>query len=259
MLASQSRKTEPRLLRPSAAVRGGPDATRSLPSPPFSRGRLLEAKLKPDARSWREPRFPAQRRCVPQQARTASLSQRLQEEPVAFCTVWVRPVNSPDTQFSAVKDVDCRQSVDDFKVRWLAQAKRDVDPSLASLYLVPCGSRKPTAEEEKGAVLLDDPRLSLAAAGVTDGCSLLAFIAGVSAASFASPQPANSAVGVVSVSDDFAKGLAAALPSKLSSPADVRRVLSETLPSPVLVDASHAALLSAAQARFYVTLRPPGT
>ena len=79
-------------------------------------------------------------------------------------------------------------------------------PSLLKLYLVPCGSRKPTTEEEKGAVLLDDPRLSLAAAGVTDGCSLLAFIAGVSAASFASPQPANSAVGVVSVSDDFAKG-----------------------------------------------------
>jgi len=30
-----------------------------------------------------------------------------------------------------------------------------------TLYLVPCGSPKPTAEEEKGAVLLDDPSQSL--------------------------------------------------------------------------------------------------
>ena len=85
---------------------------------------------------------------------------------------------SSDSQFSAMKDVDRLQSVDDFKVRWLTQEKRDVPPSLASLYLVPCGSRKPTAEEEKGAVLLDDPRVSLAAAGVTDGCSLLAYVPG---------------------------------------------------------------------------------
>ena len=38
-------------------------------------------------------------------------------------------------------------------------------------------SRKPTAEEEAAAVVLDDPRLTLAAAGVTDGCSLLAYFA----------------------------------------------------------------------------------
>jgi hypothetical protein len=75
-----------------------------------------------------------------------------------------------------MKDVDRRLSVDDFKVCWLAQEKRDVPPSLLNLYLVPCGSRTPTAEEEKEAVLLDDPRLSLAAAGVTDGSSLLVFV-----------------------------------------------------------------------------------
>ena len=166
-------------------------------------------------------------------------------------------MDSPDAPFVAFKDVDARSElVDDFRTR--VAAKLGLDPSLLKLHLASSGARKPTAEQEKGAVLLDDPSLSLWESGVGGTTWLLAFIAGVSVASSAVPQPATSAVGVVSVSDDFAKGLAAALPSKLSSPADVRRVLSETLPSPVLVDASHAALLSAAQTRFYVTLRPPG-
>jgi len=73
--------------------------------------------------------------------------------------------------------LDLEQTVSKFIARWVAQAKLDVDPSLVTLRLVKCGARKPSAEEEKQAVELDDPRLSLAEAGITDGCSLLAFVA----------------------------------------------------------------------------------
>ena len=84
-------------------------------------------------------------------------------------------------QYAAVKDVDVEQAVDDFKARWVVQEKLDVRPSLVTLRLVKCGARKPTAKQEAKAKLLDDPRLSLADAGVTDGCSLLAFVAGAHA------------------------------------------------------------------------------
>ena len=186
-LASHLRSTEPRLLRPSAAVRSGapgasrllrpPDATRSLPAPPFSRGRRLEATLEPDARSWREPRSPAQRRCVARSASwTASLSRRRQEEPGARCTVWVRRKDASDAQFSAMKDVEVRsETVDSFRTR--VASKLGLDPSLLNLHLVPCGSHKPTAEEEKGAVLLDDPSLSLRESGVSGTAWLLASLA----------------------------------------------------------------------------------
>ena len=85
----------------------------------------------------------------------------------------------------AVKGVDAQQTVDDFTARWVADEKLGVRPSLVTLRLVRCGSRKPTAEDEKAAMLLDS-RLSLAAAGVTEGCTLLAFVASpVSSVSFA--------------------------------------------------------------------------
>ena len=83
-----------------------------------------------------------------------------------------------------VENVDLEHTVSKFIARWTAQAKLDVDPSLVTLRLVKCGARKPSAEEEKQAVELDDPRLSLAEAGIMDGCSLLAFVAGVDTARF---------------------------------------------------------------------------
>ena len=49
---------------------------------------------------------------------------------------------------------------------------------LVTLRLVACGARKPSAAEEAAAAEPDDPRLTLAEAGVLDGCSLLAFVAG---------------------------------------------------------------------------------
>ena len=94
--------------------------------------------------------------------------------------VWVKRMDVAGARYDIVKNVDTGQLVAEFIARWVAQAKLDVDPSLVSLRLVKCGARKPSAEEEKQAVELDDPRLSLAEAGITDGCSLLAFVAGAS-------------------------------------------------------------------------------
>jgi hypothetical protein len=105
-------------------------------------------------------------------------ARRRQAASTASKVVWVKRMDVLGAQYVAVKGVDAQQLVDDFKARHVAEEKLDVRPSLVTLRLVRCGSRKPTAEEEAAAVVLDDPRLTLAAAGVTDGCSLLAFVAG---------------------------------------------------------------------------------
>ena len=89
-------------------------------------------------------------------------------------TVWVKRTDVPGAQYVAVKGVDLQQTVDDFKARWVAQAKLDVDPSLVTLRLVACGPRKPSAAEEDAAVALDDPSLNLAEARVTGTAWLLA-------------------------------------------------------------------------------------
>ena len=84
----------------------------------------------------------------------------------------------PGARYADVENVDLEQTVSKFITRWVAQAKLDVDPSLVTLRLVKCGARKPEIVDEAKAEVLDDPRLTLAAAGLTDGCSLLAFVAG---------------------------------------------------------------------------------
>ena len=71
-----------------------------------------------------------------------------------------------------------QQTVSKFIARWVAQAKQDVDPSLVTLRLARSDSRKPTAEEEAAAMVLDDPSLSLSESGVTGTAWLLAFVAG---------------------------------------------------------------------------------
>jgi len=78
-----------------------------------------------------------------------------------------------------LENVDLEQTVSKFIARWVAQAKLDIDPSLVTLRLVNAAGVDPTADEEKQAVELR-PRQSLAEAGITDGCSLLVFIAGAS-------------------------------------------------------------------------------
>jgi hypothetical protein len=60
--------------------------------------------------------------------------------------------------------------------RWVSEEKLDVRPSLVTLRLVASGARKPTAEDEQAAVELD-PLDTLAAAGITDSCTLLAYVA----------------------------------------------------------------------------------
>ena len=111
------------------------------------------------------------------ESRTASLSRRLQEEPSAPCTLWVKPMHTPDASFVATKGVDVRSElVDDLRTR--VATRLGVHPYLLKLSLAPCGARKPTAEQEKGAVELDDPSLTLEAAGITGTSWLLAFVAG---------------------------------------------------------------------------------
>ena len=91
-------------------------------------------------------------------------------------TVWVKRMDLAGARYVAVREVDLQATVDGFIARWVAQAKLDVDPSLVTLRLVKCGARKPSAEEEKQAVDID-PFDTLAVAGVSDNCKLLAFIA----------------------------------------------------------------------------------
>jgi hypothetical protein len=99
-------------------------------------------------------------------------------------TVWVKRMDVTGAQYAAVKGVDLQQTVDDFKARWIAQAKLDVDPSLVALRLVRSSAADPTPDEEaiaKNKAEDLSPRLTLAAAGLTDGCSLLAFVVGTRA------------------------------------------------------------------------------
>jgi hypothetical protein len=69
-------------------------------------------------------------------------------------------------------------TVSKFIAQWMRVEKLDVRPSLVGLRLVRCGPGKPEAAEEAAALrpaaLLDDPRLTLRAAGVVHGSSLLA-------------------------------------------------------------------------------------
>ncbi len=93
-------------------------------------------------------------------------------------TVWVKRMDVPGARYAEIENVDVLQTVSKLTACWAAQAKLDVDPSLVTLRLVQCGARKPTPLEEAKADVLDDPRLTLAEAGLTDGCSVLAFVAG---------------------------------------------------------------------------------
>ena len=113
-----------------------------------------------------------------------SHSHRAPSQSDALATIWVKRVNVVEGQYSAKKGVDLQQTVDDFKASWAAEELPSVRPSLITLRLVSRGARKPSAAEEEAAALHEplDPRDSLAAAGITDGCSLLASVAGTAVA-----------------------------------------------------------------------------
>jgi hypothetical protein len=87
-------------------------------------------------------------------------------------------VKGPRGDYGKFKGVDSEQDVYDFTARWASDVALGVHPSLVTLRLVASGARKPTAEEEQAAVELDDPSLTLAAAGVTGTAWLLACVAG---------------------------------------------------------------------------------
>ena len=89
-------------------------------------------------------------------------------------TVWVKRMDVTGTRYAEVENVDLEQTVSKFITRWIAQAKLDVDPSLVTLRLVKSSEAEPKPKEEAIAKELR-PRLTLASAGLTDGCSLLAF------------------------------------------------------------------------------------
>jgi hypothetical protein len=95
-------------------------------------------------------------------------------------TLWVMRTDVAGARYAAVKGVDAQQSVDDFTARWVSDKNLDVDPSLVTLKLVKCGSDVPTKSEEAAALAATPlmPRLTLRAAGIADGSSLLAVFAG---------------------------------------------------------------------------------
>jgi hypothetical protein len=93
-------------------------------------------------------------------------------------TLWLKSLGVAGARYVAVKDVDLLQTVDDFIARWVVEEGLAVRPSLVTLRLVACGARKPSAAEEAAAAELDDPSLTLAAAGVTGTAWMLAKVAG---------------------------------------------------------------------------------
>ena len=119
-------------------------------------------------------------------------------------TVWVKRMDVVGARYDIVKNVDTGQLVAEFIARWVAQEKLDAAPSLVSLRLVKCGARKPSAEEEKQAVELDDPSLNLADSNITETAWLLAFIA-----SSAPRSPC--AVSICAADSDHATGLGTVL------------------------------------------------
>ena len=98
-------------------------------------------------------------------------------------TVWVKRMDVPGARYYFIKNVDPQELVAELIARWVAQAKLDVDPSLVTLRLVESSGAEPTPDEEaiaKNKAEELSPRLTLAAAGLTDGCSLLVFVGGSS-------------------------------------------------------------------------------
>ena len=100
----------------------------------------------------------------------------------ALATIWVKRVNVVEGQYAPLSGVDLQQTVHGLKASWAAEELPSVRPSLITLrLLLSCTGDEPTADDELAAKVLQ-PRLTLAAAGVTDGCSLLASVAGTAAA-----------------------------------------------------------------------------
>ena len=101
-------------------------------------------------------------------------------------TVWVKRMDVVGARYDLIKNVDPEQLVAELIARWVAEEKLDVRPSLVTLRLVKSSEAEPKPKEEAIAKELR-PRLTLAAAGLTVGCSLLAFFAGMFAVTCSFP------------------------------------------------------------------------
>ena len=92
----------------------------------------------------------------------------------------MKRTNERVVQYTSLKGVDPQQTVDDFKARWVSHVKLGVHSDLVTLHLVKRGPGVPTPSEEAAAPSLEplEPRHTLREAGIADGSSLLACIAG---------------------------------------------------------------------------------
>lgn len=80
------------------------------------------------------------------------------------------------TQFTNFAGVDPLQLVDTLKKRWLHEARKDVDPSLVTLRLLPCAPDEDPSEADERAATELNPRRTLRDAGVLNGSSLVVHI-----------------------------------------------------------------------------------
>jgi hypothetical protein len=95
-------------------------------------------------------------------------------------TLWVKPTDTPGAQYEDMA-ASPAETVAQFKRRWAAAKRPSLDPSLVSLRLVKRSPGVPSDKEDADALerptsLLADPSQTVAHAGVSDGCRLLAVV-----------------------------------------------------------------------------------
>ena len=148
-----------------------------------------------------------------------SLSVLLCGAQVGGLTLWVKRTGD-GTQYNDIAAVPS-ETVSQFKRRWLAQARLDLDPGLVSLHLVHRGPARLTkdpaerkAAEEAATVL--DPSDTLAQAGVTDGSWLLAVVISQTAATEGELHDDLRSLSPRSVSLSHSPGVSLRAPMRLS-------------------------------------------
>ena len=124
-----------------------------------------------------------------------------------MATVWVKRAGEAGVQYVDLIDLDMKQlTVSRLKDLWLVREKDEsAAPGRVTLKLVRKGVGKPTAEEEDDAQPLEDPSLSLEAAGVEPGSWLLAVVLARPTGMLAATPPAVSA----RLSDNISAGFEA--------------------------------------------------
>jgi len=198
--------------------------------------------LQPSARL--QPRYPAHLGTLPLTDKAVALAQQME--------VFVREYMPNSRSQWAAFTAEPRQRVDAFKATWAALAAPSTHSSHVLFYHVTATAGEYPSEEEEAQTLLGEPLPALApleTAGVQEGAFILALV--ISSSEEAQPKRRR----VASVSVEYARSLARSSPGELKTSSDVRRLLAEPLPYPVLVDESQEALLAAATGHFNVAVR----